>query len=125
MGSIVVLFRYVSFGSFAIDCCGFQLNWLGKNDGLDVSKIYLFKLRLFRWQFNGFSSNIVLFTFNSRKTFFFEMNENSRNYYSFSPSMCLHLVVVREFVYLNDPESYVDGSIATGRATFASNSSKG
>jgi hypothetical protein len=30
---------------------------------------------------------------------------------------CLHLVVVGEFEYPNDPQSYAAGSVATGRVT--------
>jgi hypothetical protein len=34
------------------------------------------------------------------------------------PGWCLHLVVVGELEYPNDPESYAAGSVATGRVTF-------
>ena len=33
------------------------------------------------------------------------------------PCWCLHLVVVGELEYPNDPESYAAGSVATGRVT--------
>jgi hypothetical protein len=33
--------------------------------------------------------------------------------------MCFYLVVVVGLVYANDPESYVGGSLATGRASEA------
>ena len=35
------------------------------------------------------------------------------------PRWCLHLIVVRGFEYVSDPESYTSGSIATGRASLA------
>ena len=31
----------------------------------------------------------------------------------------LHLIVVRRFEYADDPESYANGSVATGRASHA------
>ena len=31
----------------------------------------------------------------------------------------LHLIVVRGFEYVSDPESYTSGSVATGRASLA------
>jgi len=37
----------------------------------------------------------------------------------FLPRWCLHLNVVGEFASFWDPESYADGSVATGRATQA------
>jgi len=33
------------------------------------------------------------------------------------PCWCLHLVVVAELEYRNDPESYAAGSVATGKVT--------
>jgi hypothetical protein len=35
------------------------------------------------------------------------------------PHWWLHLIVVRGFEYVSDPESYTSGSIATGRASLA------
>jgi len=35
------------------------------------------------------------------------------------PHWCLHLIVVRGFEYVSDPESYTSGSVATGRASLA------
>ena len=35
------------------------------------------------------------------------------------PRWCLHLIVVRGFEYVSDPESYTSGSVATGRASLA------
>ena len=35
------------------------------------------------------------------------------------PLWCLHLIVVRGFEYVSDPENYTSGSVATGRASFA------
>jgi hypothetical protein len=35
------------------------------------------------------------------------------------PRWCLHLIVVKRFVYASDPESYTSGSMATGRASLA------
>jgi len=39
--------------------------------------------------------------------------------YIHPPRWCLHLVVVRGFEYVSDPESYTSGSVATGRASLA------
>jgi hypothetical protein len=35
------------------------------------------------------------------------------------PRWCLHLIVVRRFEYASDPDSYTNGSVATGRAFLA------
>ena len=35
------------------------------------------------------------------------------------PRWYLHLIVVRGFEYVSDPESYTSGSVATGRASLA------
>ena len=35
------------------------------------------------------------------------------------PRWCFHLIVVRRFEYVSDPESYTSGSVATGRASLA------
>jgi hypothetical protein len=35
------------------------------------------------------------------------------------PRWWLHLIVVREFEYARDPESYTSGSVATGRVSLA------
>ena len=35
------------------------------------------------------------------------------------PRWCLHLIVVRGFEYVSDPESYTSGSVATGRVFLA------
>ena len=40
-------------------------------------------------------------------------------YIHFPPRWCLHLIVVRGFDYVSDPESYTSGSVATGRASIA------
>jgi hypothetical protein len=36
-----------------------------------------------------------------------------------APPRWLHLIVVRGFEYVRDPESYTSGSIATGRVSLA------
>ena len=35
------------------------------------------------------------------------------------PRWCLHLIVVKRFEYVSDPESYTSCSIATGRTSLA------
>ena len=35
------------------------------------------------------------------------------------PHWCLHLIAVRRFEYVSDPESYNSSSVATGRASLA------
>ena len=36
-----------------------------------------------------------------------------------APRWCFHLIVVRRFEYVSDPESYTSGRVATGRASLA------
>jgi len=39
--------------------------------------------------------------------------------YSTASSWAFHLIVVRRFEYADDPKSYINGSVATGRVSHA------
>ena len=39
--------------------------------------------------------------------------------YIYPPRWCLHLIVVRGFEYVSDPQRYTSGSVPTGRASLA------
>ena len=62
-----------------------------------------------------FSGRTAQLTF--RCCIFFIYSTNIRTEYFNLPGWYLHLVVVGELEYPNDPESYAAGSVATGRVT--------
>jgi hypothetical protein len=63
------------------------------------------------------SSNVFSVSYARRKT-----AQKSATMCLFPPRWWLHLIVVRKFEYVSDPESYTSGSAATGRASFADRS---
>ena len=51
--------------------------------------------------------------------YIFEPNYFAAHGINIPPRWYLHLIVVRGFEYVSDPESYTSGSVATGRASLA------
>ena len=59
---------------------------------------------------------LLLLAYRNENVFFLDgLSKNNAK----PPHCCLHLIMMRRFEYVGDPESYTSGSVATGRASLA------